>query len=90
MILCMPALGRETVTPLRRAARSGRRNRSNLTAKNGWPRRWGFARDDGAIGTQEEPAIFRRNNRVYSVLRDSGRAKRKGVMCLQEVKLLGR
>jgi hypothetical protein len=47
-------------------------------------------RDDGAIGTQEEPAVFRRNNRVGSVLRDSGRAKRKGVMCSQEVELLGR
>src|ERR1035441_3643476 len=37
---------------------------------NDWPRRW--VRDDGRIGTQEEPAVFRRNNRVLRVLRDSG------------------
>ncbi len=28
---------------------------------------------NGTIGTQEEPAVFRRNTRVCSVLRDSGR-----------------
>ena len=35
-------------------------------------------RDDGAIGTQEEPAVFRRNTRVCSVLRDSGPVETKG------------
>ena len=29
-------------------------------------------RDNGAIGTQEEPAVFRRNTRALRVLRDSG------------------
>ena len=37
---------------------------------SGWPRRW--VRDNGAIGTQEEPAVFRRNTRALRVLRDSG------------------
>jgi hypothetical protein len=38
----------------------------------------GGFRDDGAIGTQEEPAAFRRNTRALRVLRDSGPVKRKG------------
>src|ERR1039458_8771818 len=37
----------------------------------------GGFRDDGGIGAPEEPAGFRRNNRVCSVLRDSSRVKRK-------------
>ena len=43
---------------------------------NGWPR--DGLRDSGAIGTQEEPAVFRRNTRALRVLRDSGPVKRKG------------
>ena len=43
---------------------------------NGWPRD-GLG-DNGAIGTQEEPAVFRRNTRALRVLRDSGPVKRKG------------
>ena len=35
---------------------------------NGWPRRW--ASDNGAIGAQEEPAVFRRNTRALRVLRE--------------------
>ena len=35
-------------------------------------------RDDGGIGTQEEPAVFRRKTRAFRVLRDSGPVKRKG------------
>src|ERR1019366_4196555 len=38
----------------------------------------GGFRDDGGIGTQEEPAVFRRNTRALRVLRDSGLVKRKG------------
>ena len=34
-------------------------------------------RDKGAIGTQEEPGVFRCNTRVCSVLRDSGLVERK-------------
>ncbi len=37
---------------------------------NGCPRGWD--RDDGAIGTQEEPAGFRRNRRAWNVLGLSG------------------
>ena len=38
----------------------------------------GGLRDDGGIGTQEEPAVFRRNTIALRVLRDSGLVKRKG------------
>ena len=42
---------------------------------NGWPR--DGLRDNGAIGTQEEPAVFRRNTKALSVLRDgNGRVSR--------------
>ena len=34
-------------------------------------------RDKGAIGTQQESAVFRCNTRVCSVLRDSGLVERK-------------
>ena len=37
----------------------------------------GGFRDDGGIGTQEEPAIFRRKTSGLRVLRDSGLVKRK-------------
>ena len=43
---------------------------------NGWPRD-GLG-DNGAIGTQEESAVFRRNTRALRVLRDSGPVERKG------------
>ena len=38
----------------------------------------GGLRDNGATGTQEESAVFRRNTRALRVLCDSGPAKRKG------------
>ena len=38
----------------------------------------GGVRDDGGIGTQEEPAGFRRKTIALRVLRDSGLVKRKG------------
>src|ERR1019366_771207 len=43
---------------------------------NGWRRRWA-SRDNGATGTQEEPAVFRGKLRAWRVLHYTGRVRRK-------------